>query len=174
MNNKFEFQIVCIDCGCLAIRIEDPVTASREAIVYCGDCGASRGTVGALRDLAVQANAELPLRSRIPSQNGRTTCDPRDISERYSELQRLRRRVKMAESLAMIRGNQIRAADNIPRNKISRSGRSGLPQRQLRSAGATHQATSELAGGPCTRPVVWGSDACENAPTGLAGAERAL
>ena len=33
MNNKFEFQIVCIDCGCLAIRIEDPVTASREAIV---------------------------------------------------------------------------------------------------------------------------------------------
>ena len=155
MNNKFEFQIVCIDCGCLAIKIEDPVTASREAIVYCGDCGASRGTVGALRDLAVQANAEPPLRSRIPSQNGRTTCDPKsgDISERYSELQRLRRRVKMAESVAMIRGNQIRAADNIPRKKIPRSGHSGLPQRQLRSAGATHQATSELAGGPCTRTV---------------------
>jgi hypothetical protein len=121
MNNKFEFQIVCIDCGCLAIRIEDPVTASREAIVDCGDCGASRGTVGALRDLAVQANAELPLRSRITSQNGRTTCDPRDISERYSELQRLRRRVKMAESLAMIRGDQIRAADNIPPIKLYRA-----------------------------------------------------
>jgi hypothetical protein len=158
MNNKFEFQIVCIDCGCLAIRIEDPVYSSRDAIVYCGDCGGSRGTLGDLRDLAVQTNTEvtLPSRSRLPFRSGLTTDDPQsagEISERYGELQRLRWQVKMAESLAAIRGNQIRAADNTPRKKIPRSGHSGLPQRQLRSAGAIPHATSELAGGPSTRPV---------------------
>ena len=34
MNNDVDFQIVCVDCGCLAIRIEDPLKASREAIIY--------------------------------------------------------------------------------------------------------------------------------------------
>ena len=72
MNNNIDFQIVCIDCGCLGIRIEDPLKASREAIVYCGDCGASRGTMGALRDLAVQSNAEvkLPMRPWVSPRTG--------------------------------------------------------------------------------------------------------
>ena len=105
MNNNIDFQIVCIDCGCLGIRIEDPLKASREAIVYCGDCGASRGTMGALRDLAVQSNAEvkLPLRPWVSSQIGRTAADPQshgEISKRYGELQSLRQQVKIAESLA--------------------------------------------------------------------------
>ena len=117
MNNKLEFQIVCTGCGCLAIRIEDPVNASREATIYCGDCGASRGTVGALRDLAVQANAEaaLPSRSRIPSQNGPIAYDPQsgEISERYGELQRLRRQVKMAESLAREPKRRLTAIDRL-------------------------------------------------------------
>jgi hypothetical protein len=102
MVSNVEFQIVCIDCGCLAIRIEDPLKASREAIVYCGDCGGSRGTVGALRDLAVQPNAQavLPTRSPLTSINGRSKDDPQScLSERYSELQRLRRQVQIAESL---------------------------------------------------------------------------
>ncbi len=112
-NNNIEFQIVCVECGCLAIIIEDPVKASREAIVYCGDCGASRGTVGALRDLAVRSSAEvvLPTRSRLPSGDGRTALDTpsgREIAERYDELQCLRRQVKMAESLA--RGPKRRPA----------------------------------------------------------------
>jgi hypothetical protein len=101
---NFEFQIVCINCGCLAIKIEDPVRAPREATVYCGDCGAARGTVGALRDLAVQTNSNVPTRSQQPPKNGRTTNDPHsggEISERYDELQRLRQQVKMAESLAL-------------------------------------------------------------------------
>jgi len=103
---KFGFQIVCNGCGCLAIRIEDPVNASREAKVYCGDCGASRGTMGALRDLAVQTNAGvvLPTGSQLPSIDGRTTYDlhsGREISEQYGELQHLRQQVKMAESAAL-------------------------------------------------------------------------
>jgi hypothetical protein len=145
MSDRYAFQIVCIDCGCLSIRIEDPVSASRDAIVYCGDCGGSRGTLGDLRDLAVQTNTEvtLPTGSQLPSRKGLTKYDPQsdgEISERYGELQRLRRQVKMAESLAATRDNPIRVADNTRGKKILRSGRSSIPQRQSRSAGATHQA----------------------------------
>jgi Spy/CpxP family protein refolding chaperone len=60
--------------------------------------------VGALRDLAVETNSNVPTGSQPPSQNGRTTNDPQsggEISERYDELQRLRQQVKMAESLAL-------------------------------------------------------------------------
>lgn len=101
---KFGFQIICNDCGCLAVRIEDPIKASREAKVYCGDCGASRGTMGALRDLAVQTNTGvvLPTGSELPSIDGRTTYDlhsGREISEQYGELQRLRQQVKIASQL---------------------------------------------------------------------------
>jgi hypothetical protein len=74
MTNDVDFQIVCVNCGCLAIRIEDPLKASREAIAYCGDCGVSRGTVGALRDLAVQPNpaVEFSTRSVASCKSGRT------------------------------------------------------------------------------------------------------
>jgi hypothetical protein len=101
ISNDADFQIVCIDCGCLAIRIEDPVKASREAIVYCGDCGASRGTMGALRDLAVQPNTDamLSTRSMISREDG-IAADRSEISKRYGELRRLRRQVEIAESLA--------------------------------------------------------------------------
>jgi hypothetical protein len=33
MSNNVEFQMVCGDCGSLAIKIENPVSASRETIV---------------------------------------------------------------------------------------------------------------------------------------------
>jgi hypothetical protein len=77
MNINIDFQMVCSDCGSLAIRIENPEGASREEIVYCGDCGCSR--VGALRDLAV-----LPY--------------SHDIAALHNELQSLRRKVQIAES----------------------------------------------------------------------------
>src|SRR5579863_6930646 len=102
MSNEIGFQIVCT-CGCLSIRIEEPLKASREAIVYCGDCGASRGTVGALRDLAVRPNAEA-----VSSKGSALSCESgadvlqssTEISMRYDELRRLRREVEIAESLA--------------------------------------------------------------------------
>jgi hypothetical protein len=103
MNYNVAFQIVCIDCGCLAVRIEDPVKASRETIVHCGDCGASRGTVGALRDLAVQPDSAVILPTKPAASHGiaSTEIDPQsgtEISRRYDELQRLRRQVEIAES----------------------------------------------------------------------------
>jgi len=69
MNTGIGFQIVCANCGCLGIRIENPEQASREANVYCGDCGVPRGTMGTLRDLSVQpgSHAELPATQRKPA-----------------------------------------------------------------------------------------------------------
>ena len=61
MNINVEFQMVCDDCGSLTIRIENPEGAPRETVVYCGHCGASRGTMGALRDLADRLNPHVPL-----------------------------------------------------------------------------------------------------------------
>ena len=105
MNGDNCFQIVCTDCGCLSIRIEEPLKASREATVYCGDCGTSRGTVGALRDLAVQRYPEIAFltSSTVQHANGDTADDRRygnGLSERYAELRRLRRQVEIAEWLA--------------------------------------------------------------------------
>jgi hypothetical protein len=95
MNNNVEFQMVCGDCGSLAINIENPVTASRKTIVYCGECGASRGTVGALRDLAVRPDAHvLPTRSRVPRVKPRS-----ELVARHQELQSLRRKVQLVESV---------------------------------------------------------------------------
>jgi len=103
-NNDGGFQIVCTRCGCLSIRIEEPLKATREEMVYCGDCGNSRGTVGALRDLSVRQYSDFVLsKPTVPSANGHTMSDTQpanEISKRYAELQRLRQRVEMAEWLA--------------------------------------------------------------------------
>ena len=101
MKNEIGFRIVCT-CGCLSIRIEEPLKASREAIVYCGDCGASRGTVGALRDLAVQRHPEvIPLMpSTVSPAHTSDDLHGQELSKRYTELRRLRRQVEIAESLA--------------------------------------------------------------------------
>jgi hypothetical protein len=105
MNSHTGFQVVCTNCGCLSIKIEEPLKSSREAIVYCGDCGASRGTVGALRDLAVQRcpNIVFPTPSSAFSADEHAPDEPQPatkISTRYAELQRLREQVKIAEWLA--------------------------------------------------------------------------
>jgi len=52
MDIKVQFQMVCGNCGSLSVKIDDPEKACRETIIYCSNCGASRGTMGALRDLA--------------------------------------------------------------------------------------------------------------------------
>ena len=103
--NHVGFQIVCTNCGCLSIKIEEPLTATREAIVYCGDCGTSRGTVGSLRDLSVRQHSDIVL-SNPPDESPLTELkadDPQpayEISKRYAELKRLRHQVEFAEWLA--------------------------------------------------------------------------
>ena len=104
MKHDVGFQIVCTNCGCLSIRIEEPLKATRDAMVYCGDCGNSRGTVGALRDLSVRQHSDIVFSKPTGSPvNGPTAHDMKPvnaISKRYAELQRLRQQVEMAERLA--------------------------------------------------------------------------
>jgi hypothetical protein len=105
MSNDDGFQIVCTNCGCLSIKIEKPHKAMREALVYCGDCGISRGTVGALRDLSVQRYSDIVFSTppAIPLVKGRPSNERQpvgEISKRYAELRRLRQQVEVAEWLA--------------------------------------------------------------------------
>ena len=105
MGTDTDFQIACSNCGCLSIKIEDPLKSSREAIVICGDCGTSRGTVGALRDLAVQRYPDVagPTRPTVLSDNEHTSDGPGPVSEismRYAEFRRLRQQVMVAEWLS--------------------------------------------------------------------------
>ena len=92
MKTGIDFQIVCSKCGGLAVKIENPRRASRETIVCCGDCGASRGTMGGLRNLAVLAKAHdvLPL---VALQNSHS-----ELVAHHKELQELRRKVQRAEA----------------------------------------------------------------------------
>jgi hypothetical protein len=105
MSSDVEFRIVCTNCGCLAIKIEEPLKANREAIVRCGDCGISRGTVGALRDLSVRQHSDIVLSTSPaePPLSGKAVnhMEPvSKISKQYAELQRLRQEVEIAERLA--------------------------------------------------------------------------
>ena len=105
MRDNDHFQTVCTTCGCLSIKIEEPLKSSRDAIVYCGDCGTSRGTVGALRDLAVRRSPEIgfpdPSLAFSPSECAADEPQPTTkISTQYAELRRLRQQVKIAEWLA--------------------------------------------------------------------------
>jgi hypothetical protein len=93
MKSNIEFQLVCGGCGSLAIKIENPVSASRKAVVHCGECGASRGTLGALRDLAmlpdVHTVAIRQATSKVKYQS--------ELVVMHQELQGLRRKVLLAE-----------------------------------------------------------------------------
>jgi hypothetical protein len=46
------FKVVCEDCGSLSIKIKDPVNSPGTTPVQCGRCGAVRGTLAELHDLA--------------------------------------------------------------------------------------------------------------------------
>jgi len=95
MDNIGEFQMVCANCGSLTIKIDNPVVASPETVVICGDCGSSRGTVGALRDLATRSNVQAPSM-------GRRSARAKSGSELVSlhrELQSLRRQDQIEESM---------------------------------------------------------------------------
>jgi hypothetical protein len=102
MNTGIDFRMVCGDCGSLAIKIENPESASREAIIYCGDlrrctrdhgCAKRLGRSTKWADCAAHERRLPPVKGR--SKKPKVLCE---ISERYRELQSLRRKVQMAES----------------------------------------------------------------------------
>jgi hypothetical protein len=87
MNSGVEFQMVCRDCGSLGIKIESPVDASPETVVRCSNCGISRGTMGALRDLA----------SRLQVMGHSAKLKSSELVSLHRELQSLRRKVQTQE-----------------------------------------------------------------------------
>lgn len=89
MNTKLEFQMVCGSCGGLSVKIDDPERACREAIVYCSNCGASRGTMGSLRDLAERSALH------VTQEATNATVKPQSrLVALHHELQGLRRRAE--------------------------------------------------------------------------------
>jgi hypothetical protein len=104
MSNNVGFQIVCTNCGCLSINVKEPLKAAREDIVYCGECGISRGTIGALRDLSVRQYLDIAISTPSAAPPVTGTANDRQpvkaISKRYDELRRLRQQVEIAEWLA--------------------------------------------------------------------------
>jgi hypothetical protein len=105
VSNDDNFQIVCTNCGCVSIKIEEPHKDVREASIFCGDCGNPRGTLGALRDLSVRRYSDIVFSTppALPIANGLPATERRPlgkISKRYAELLRLRQQVEVAEWLA--------------------------------------------------------------------------
>jgi hypothetical protein len=95
MNTNSEFQMVCANCGSLTIKIENPVVASSETVVICGDCGSSRGTMGALRDLATRSDVQEPSADRRAAR----VKSGSELVAMHRELQRLRRQIQIEESM---------------------------------------------------------------------------
>lgn len=91
MSTGGDFQMVCANCGCLGIKIEDPERAPAEATVYCSVCGASRGNVGALRDLALRPDPYASLHG------GAKPKSPSKLVTLHNNLQSLRRKGQTAE-----------------------------------------------------------------------------
>ncbi len=50
------FKFVCESCGSLSIKVADPVTSPLTTLVECARCGAVRGTLGELHELARQSS----------------------------------------------------------------------------------------------------------------------
>ena len=88
MNNDVEFQMVCRDCGTLGINMQSGVDAPSETVVTCTNCGNSRGTIGALRDLATRLQT-LGRSAKLKSS---------ELVSLHRELQSLRRKVQTEES----------------------------------------------------------------------------
>jgi hypothetical protein len=53
------FQLVCVECGCVGVVIDDPELAPPSTIVKCSHCASARGTLGELRRLSLSGRRDL-------------------------------------------------------------------------------------------------------------------
>jgi hypothetical protein len=56
---QIEFKTVCDACGSLGIKIAHPESAPEATPIECARCGAPRGTLGSLRELARSGISQL-------------------------------------------------------------------------------------------------------------------
>jgi hypothetical protein len=54
-SERSGFKIVCNSCGSLSIKVAKPVQAPGATPVQCGRCGAIRGTLADLQELALRS-----------------------------------------------------------------------------------------------------------------------
>jgi len=142
LHTSDEFQMVCADCGSLAITIANPGETDREAIVHCGGCNSPRGTMGGLRDLAMRADAHVPPMQR------RKAKSPSELVAMHKELQSLRRKVQIAESNWRARPSDL-TPDRNPMD-VGRAGSLPLleparPDRNAATGGAALASGAEQA-----------------------------
>jgi len=53
------FKVVCESCGSLSIKLENPERSRASEQIQCGGCGAVRGTLADLRDLARRGDGQF-------------------------------------------------------------------------------------------------------------------
>jgi hypothetical protein len=63
------FKVVCSNCGSLSIKVADRVHATDNTPVECARCGAIRGTLGGLRDLALRSGDIFEFQSKEKAQS---------------------------------------------------------------------------------------------------------
>jgi hypothetical protein len=59
MNVRPAFQLVCVNCDALGIVLDHPEDAPSSAQIKCCYCGAPRGTLGDLRNLALSDRNDI-------------------------------------------------------------------------------------------------------------------
>jgi LSD1 subclass zinc finger protein len=59
MNTRVEFKLVCVNCDSLGIVLDYPEGAPPTTKIRCSNCGDLRGTLGALRHLAISDRLDL-------------------------------------------------------------------------------------------------------------------
>ena len=56
---RCSFKVVCESCGSLSIKLENPERSPANALIRCSGCGAVRGTLADLRELARRGNGQF-------------------------------------------------------------------------------------------------------------------
>jgi hypothetical protein len=59
MRTSSRFQLICINCDALGIVLDYPDNAPSSTQIKCQACEAPRGTIGALRNLALSDRRDL-------------------------------------------------------------------------------------------------------------------
>jgi ribosomal protein S27E len=58
-NSPSAFEVVCVNCDALGIVFDCPEDAPSSTLITCRHCGAPRGTLGALRNLATSDRQDI-------------------------------------------------------------------------------------------------------------------
>jgi hypothetical protein len=55
-SERSAFKMVCDSCGSMSIKMTNPPSTASDAPIHCGRCGAVRGTLAGLQNLASRSS----------------------------------------------------------------------------------------------------------------------